>query len=162
MKKLKIAHVTLFQREQKINNFKIKYYKKYKEFISYLLVGALTTLVSLGSYYICVTTFLNPHNTIQLQIANLISWVCAVTFAYFSNRKFVFISKNKNIVKECGAFFLSRISTLLIDMLLMFIFVTLLGLNDKLIKLLVQFIITITNYLLSKFLVFKNEKRNSS
>lgn len=161
MKKLKIVRVTLFQRKQKINNSMFKYYKKHKEFISYLLVGALTTLVSLSSYYICATTFLNPYNTIQLQIANSISWICSVTFAYFANRKFVFVSQNKNIAKECSTFFLSRISTLFIDMVLMFIFVTILGLNDKLIKLLIQFIITITNYIFSKFLVFKKGKENS-
>ena len=39
-------------------------YKKYDEMINYLIVGGLTTVVSLGTYYFCVYTFLNPNNAI--------------------------------------------------------------------------------------------------
>ena len=40
--------------------------KKYKEIISYLIVGGLTTVVSLGVYYGLVFTILNPNNPVQL------------------------------------------------------------------------------------------------
>ena len=60
---------------------------KYREIISYLIVGGLTTVVSLGVYYACVFTFLDPNSGVQLQLANIISWVCAVIFAYVTNRK---------------------------------------------------------------------------
>ena len=60
---------------------------KYKEIIMYLIAGVLTTIVSLGVYYLCVLTILDPHNPVQLQAANVISWIAAVTFAYFTNRK---------------------------------------------------------------------------
>ena len=79
-------------------------YKKYKEIVNYLIVGVLTTVVSLGTYYACVLTFLNPDNALQLQIANIISWIAAVAFAYFTNRKFVFDSKNPDMLKEASAF----------------------------------------------------------
>ena len=59
-------------------------------------------------YYACVFTFLNPNNPVQLQIANIISWIAAVTFAYFTNRKFVFESKNENMLKEAAAFLLQE------------------------------------------------------
>mgnify|MGYP003299957819 CR=1 FL=1 len=132
-------------------------YKKYEEIINYIIVGGLTTVVSLGTYYVCVFLFLNPKNGIELQIANIISWIAAVTFAYFSNRKFVFKSKNNNVLKEASKFYLSRVSTLVIDMLFMMIFVTLFTMNDKLAKLLVQFIILVLNYIFSKLFVFKNK-----
>ena len=64
----------------------LKLYKKYEEIINYLIVGGLTTVVSLGSYYLCILTFLSPDIWYQLQAANIISWICAVTFAYFANR----------------------------------------------------------------------------
>ena len=83
--------------------------KKYREIISYLVVGGLTTVVSLGVYYACVFTFLDPDKPVQLQIANIISWIAAVTFAYFTNRRFVFESKNENMLKEATAFFAARI-----------------------------------------------------
>ena len=74
-------------------------YLKHKEIINYLIVGVLTTVVSLAVYYISTFTFLNAENPIQMQIANILSWIAGVTFAYFTNRKFVFESKNKNKVK---------------------------------------------------------------
>ena len=132
-------------------------YIKYKEVIRYLVVGGLTTVVSLGTYYLCVFTFLNPSIAIQLQTANVISWIAAVTFAYFTNRKFVFESKNSKVFREAVSFYLSRVGTLLVEMIFMWMFVTRLGLNDKLMKILVQILIIILNYIFSKFLVFRNK-----
>lgn len=134
-----------------------KLYKKYEEIINYLIVGGLTTVVSLGTYYFCVYTFLDPENAFQLQLANIISWICCVTFAYFANRIFVFKSKRKDKLKEAVSFYSSRIATLLMDMSIMFVFVTLIGFNDKIMKLVVQVVVTILNYVLSKLLVFKKK-----
>ena len=133
-------------------------YKKYEEIINYLIVGVLTTIVSLSSYYILVFTILNPNNPLELQIANVISWICAVTFAYITNRKYVFKSKNQKKLKEIVSFTSSRIITLLLDMLIMFITVTIFKINDKIAKLIIQVVVTITNYVLSKLIVFKKEK----
>ena len=132
-------------------------YKKYDEMINYLIVGGLTTVVSLGTYYFCVYTFLNPNNAFQLQIANIISWISCVTFAYFTNRIFVFKSKRTDILKEAISFYGSRIATLLLEMGIMFVFVTILHFNDKIIKLVAQVVITILNYVLSKLLIFKKK-----
>lgn len=130
-------------------------YHKNKEIILYLLMGVLTTGVSLGVYYSCVLTILDPRSAIQLQIANIISWVAAVTFAYITNRKYVFESSNSSILREAFAFFLARGGTLVIDMAIMFIGCTLLGFNDKFMKLVVQIVVTISNYVLSKLFVFR-------
>lgn len=132
-------------------------YLKYKEIINYLIFGVLTTIVSLVTYYLLVFTILNPNNAIELQIANIISWITCVTFAYITNRKYVFNSKNKNILKEITKFYSSRLTTLFLDMIIMFIFVTKLNLNDKIIKIIVQILIIILNYILSKLLVFKRK-----
>jgi len=134
-------------------------YNKYQEIIKYLIFGVLTTIISLLTYYLLVFTILDPNKPLQLQIANIISWITCVTFAYVTNRKYVFNSKNKNILKEITKFYSSRITTLLIDMLIMFIFVTTLHFNDKIIKLIVQVIITILNYILSKILVFTKKTK---
>lgn len=130
-------------------------YKKYREIINYLIAGVLTTVVSLGVYYGCVLTVLSPQNPIELQLANMISWIAAVTFAYLTNRAFVFERTRTNVWKEMFLFYFSRVSTLLMDMLIMFVSVSLLGINDKIAKLLVQIIVTVANYLLSKLIVFK-------
>lgn len=130
-------------------------YLKNEEIINYLVIGVLTTIVSFVTYFICVTFFLNPNNSMQLQIANVISWVCAVIFAYLTNRKFVFKSENKQIKKEISSFVSSRILTLIVDMIIMFVLVTLLNYNDKISKLIVQVVVTVLNYIFSKLFVFK-------
>lgn len=133
-------------------------YIKYKEVINYLIFGVLTTVISLIVYYVTVFTFLNPENAVQLQIANILSWIAGVTFAYITNRKYVFESKEKNKIKEASKFVLARATTLIMDMLIMWLGVTILHLNDKIIKLLSQVVIIVSNYIFSKLFVFKNKK----
>ena len=123
--------------------------------------GGLITLVSLIVYYGLTFTILNPNNGFQLQTANVISWIIAVTFAYFTNRSFVFKQKNKANLKEATSFYASRVSTLLVDMLLMYILVTRLHFDDKIIKIIVQVIVIILNYIFSKFIVFKKKPNNN-
>ena len=132
-------------------------YKKYEEIINYLIIGVLTTVISLISYYLCVFTFLDPKNGIELQIANIISWIISVTFAYFTNKTFVFKSKSNNKIKECMSFYASRVATLLLDMLMMFILVTSLNFNDKISKVVVQIVVIVLNYIFSKLFVFKKK-----
>lgn len=134
---------------------------KYKEIIYYLIFGVLTTVVSLATYYALVYTILDPNKPIELQVANVVSWIFAVTFAYLTNRKFVFDSTNPNVAKEAIKFYFARITSLLVDMLLMYILVTRLNYNDKIIKIIVQVVIIILNYILSKLIVFKKESSES-
>ncbi len=88
----------------------------------------------------------------------IISWILAVTFAYFANRRYVFKSQNEKTLKEAFSFYLTRVSTLLIDMAIMYIFVSVLGLNDKIIKLVVQVVVVILIMFFGKFIVFKKNK----
>ena len=136
----------------------ISLYKKYQEIVNYLIFGVLTTLVSLLVYYCLTFTIINPKDAIMLQVANMLSWVAGVTFAYVTNRKYVFNSKNTNIKKELVNFVSSRVVTLILDMTIMGVFVTLLGFNDKIIKIISQVLVIIGNYVFSKLFVFKKEK----
>ncbi len=134
-------------------------YVKYKEIINYLIFGILTTLVNLITKYILLFTVLNPTNGFQLQIAIILSWIAGVLFAYFTNRKFVFESKNENKLKEFISFVVARIATLLLEMFIMWFFVTLLKLNSDLyvviFTLVAQVAVVIGNYIFSKLFVFK-------
>ena len=133
-------------------------YKKYEELVNYVIVGGLTTVVSLATYFICVHTFLDASNDIQLQIANVISWVFSVAFAYITNRIIVFKSKSKNYLKEISSFVGSRVVTLLMDMGVMWLFVSVMHGNDTIGKLISQVVVTVMNYILSKLFVFKKKK----
>ena len=131
-------------------------YKKYKEIINYLIIGGLTTVVSLATFYIVRIFFLTNDNQLDIQISNIISWFFAVLFAFITNKKYVFESKKEGKEKliEMIKFYLSRITTLLIDMATMWLLTAPLNINDKVSKIIVQFIIVVLNYVFSKIFVF--------
>lgn len=128
-----------------------------KEIIRYLVVGVLTTLVGLAIYYALVLTVLDPADPVQLQAANILNWIGAVTFAYFTNRRFVFESSNPDRLGEAAAFYAARVGTLLLEMGLMALLVSVCGFNDKIMKLFVQLLVIIGNYILSKWVVFRKK-----
>lgn len=132
-------------------------YKKHKELFNYLVVGCLTTLVSLAFFYGSVWTFLDGENAVQLQIANVISWTGAVAFAYVMNRMFVFESKAPDIAREIVAFVSSRVATLLLDMGVMFLLATVLRVNYNISKLIAMVLVTVGNYVIAKLFVFKKK-----
>lgn len=135
--------------------------KKYdlREIIAYLIVGVLTTVINLLIYYLCTELFLDSNKIIQVEIANVIAWIVAVIFAYYANRIVVFRSKNDNVINEGVKFFLGRIFTLLLEILLMALMVSILRINDKVAKLVCQVVIIIGNYIISKLIVFKNKDK---
>ena len=130
----------------------IDLYKKYEEIINYLIVGGMTTLVSISIYALFTKCF---H--VNYMIANVISWIISVLFAYITNRIFVFKSKSENIVLEIYQFFKYRIFSFLIEILLMYIFVELINIDDMISKVIVQIIVIVFNYVFSKLFVFKKE-----
>lgn len=142
-------------------NKAINTYKKNEEIINYLIMGVLATIVNISVKYALLFTVLDPKDAIQLQIAVIISWIAAVLFAYFTNRKFVFKSKESNIVKEFSNFVIARIATLILEMLIMWFFITLLELNTDLwvaiITIFAQAMVIILNYIFSKLFIFKKQ-----
>jgi len=125
--------------------------KKYEEIIKYLVAGVCTTIVSLLSYNLL------RNINIDYQISNVISWILAVTFAYFINKYYVFKSSKKNIL-EFVNFFKYRLLSLLIEIGTMYLFVSVFSINDRISKLIVQVIVQVLNYIFSKLFVFKKEK----
>ncbi len=136
----------------------ISLYKKYKEIINYLIVGGLTTVVSMAFFYGSTLTFLDGNDAIELQIANVLSWIGAVFFSYVANRIFVFESKSPKILKELVSFVSSRLLTLLLDMGTMFVLSTLLHINYNFSKIVAMVLVTVGNYVISKIFVFRKEK----
>lgn len=125
---------------------------KIKEILKYLIVGGLTTVVSIVSYYI-VRLFIENY-----LVCTVISWIFAVAFAYITNRVFVFNSKRENVFKECTEFVFSRILSLVAEVAVMYLLVDFLNISDKISKIIVQVIIVILNYIFSKLFVFKENK----
>lgn len=127
--------------------------EKMKEIIVYVIYGILTTVVSIGSFALLRYFFVNINES----ILNFISIIIAIIFAYVTNRKFVFKSKEKNIFKEGGLFFISRIFSTLFEILLFFILNELIKMDGLIAKAIVTFFVIIINYVLSKLIVFKSK-----
>lgn len=131
------------------------YYKKYKEIINYIVFGILTTVVN----YVCYL-FITRVLYISVVVSTIIAWVLAVLFAYVTNKKFVFKSNSFNIyriIKEMASFFSLRIVSGVFEIVCMYVFVAVMNFNDILIKLIVNVVVIILNYIFSKCLVFKNK-----
>ncbi len=123
-----------------------------KEVISYLIFGILTTLVNIVVYSFC-----NDVLQIQYLISNAIAWILSVLFAYFTNRKYVFGSHNSSIISELVKFIGARVSTGIMDMLLMLLFVDALSMQSMISKIIVNVVVVILNYVFSKLFVFQEE-----
>ncbi|MCD8326426.1 MAG: GtrA family protein [Lachnospiraceae bacterium] len=135
-------------------------YKQHEEIIVYLIVGVMTTIVSWGTKFlfnlIAFGGTAYPTN-VQNFILSLVNWTAGVIFAYPMNRKFVFKSKNPEIIKEAAGFVVSRLSTMVMDIVMMQIF-TVAGLNLYVGTFITAVFVTIANYIFSKMLVFKKKK----
>ena len=136
---------------------------KYRELIVYLIVGVLTTVVSWAAYGVS-KFFLDVENSaFQMQVAVIIRWVAGVLFAYVTNRKYVFMSKNPKILKEFISFTASRVITLLTDMIIMWILPPVLygwkvPYADWVATFISAVVVTILNYIFSKLMVFRKKK----
>lgn len=131
-------------------------YQKYREMILYLVFGGLTTLVNIFSYFV-----LTDLGHINYLVSTAAAWVLSVLFAYFTNRVWVFRSTASGaaaLIKEMGSFFACRLFSGAVDMAIMFFCVSILGLPDKLIKILANVVVIILNYLFSKLFIFKKKE----
>lgn len=131
---------------------------KYREILIYLIVGVLTTIFSWGACFIFERFLLNPDISWQNALLNTIGWVAGVCFAYPLNRKWVFQSTNPKIMKEFGEFAVSRLSTWILDLVVMELTVNIWNLNYWISKIFISSVlVTILNYVFSKVFIFKKD-----
>ena len=125
------------------------------ELILYVIFGVLTTLVNIAGYL-----FFTKVCGINYIISNILAWILSVLFAYITNRIWVFESTNGNIIKEISLFFGGRLFSSIVDTGLMYLFVDILFINDFISKIIIQIIVVILNYLISRLVVFKKDNRS--
>ena len=129
------------------------FYKKHKEVLMYLLFGGLTTVVSIVTF-----AFFTQVMGMNELVANVLSWILAVLFAYVTNRTWVFESTadtKAGIIKEMASFFGGRLATLLVEEGIIAVFITWLGFPAMPVKIAAQVIVILLNYVISKLFVFK-------
>ena len=127
------------------------FYKKHREVLLYLFFGALTTVVSWGSFYLLHYPIgWNEH------IANLLSWVAAVLFAFLTNRTWVFSAK-ESFLREMLLFFAARLTTLGVEEVFLLVFTTLLKKEAMPVKIVGNLLVLVLNYVFSKLIVFRKK-----
>jgi len=130
-------------------------FQAHHEKIMYLFFGGLTTAVNYAVYFICTRLFAQPELA-----ANAVAWVVAVLFAFVTNRLWVFESKRKGgaVLRELGAFAAARVLSLLLEMGILFLFVTVWGMWDLPVKLAANVLVVVLNYFASKWIIFRKKK----
>jgi putative flippase GtrA len=137
--------------------------KKYKSVILYIIFGGLTTVIDWGVSFLLYYLWGDAIDAtpILLHGANVVAWVAAVAFAYVTNRIWVFESRRRGflpILGEIAAFAGGRVTTLVLQEILMAVFCTWLGFNEYIMKLIAAVFVVILNYFISKIFVFRKQK----
>ena len=121
--------------------------------LPYIIFGILTTLVNIISYWVLA----HPLGIDTLP-STVIAWVLSVLFAYGTNRTWVFHSTAKTgqaILREMISFFACRITTGLVDWLGMYLFVEICHWDDMIVKIALNVLVIVLNYIASKWLIFR-------
>ncbi len=127
------------------------------EVISYLVFGVLTTAVNIVSF----GQFRSVLHW-DLLAANTLAWILSVAFAFITNKLFVFKSKSFEpgpFLRELFTFFGARLFSLGVDTLGMLLLVNVLAWNDWVAKIIMNVIVIMINYVLSKRIIFKKQER---
>ena len=129
--------------------------KKYKSFILYGVFGVFTTIVNIVTYNLCYYQA-GMSNT----LSNIIAWILAVTFAYLTNKAWVFDSRSwewKVLRTEVPAFISCRLATGVMDLVIMYFSVDMMHWNAMLMKIISNVLVIVLNYVFSKLIIFKKK-----
>ena len=140
------------------------FYKKNKEVLMYLFFGVLTTAVSFITAGISKSMLekAGASSGAVSVLSTTISWICAVTFAYITNRTWVFrsvIHGAKGIMVEALSFYGGRLFTYVAELGMMWLGYTVLEFNYWATKIVANVIVLILNYIISKLIVFMTKRR---
>ena len=130
-------------------------FKKYQQPILYLFFGVCTTAVNIITYYISAHIL-----SLSVILSTCLAWIISVIFSYITNKWWVFESKSlrlKAVVLEFLSFTGCRLFTGACDLLIMFIFVDCLAMNDLFVKIASNVLVVILNYIFSKLIIFKQK-----
>ena len=137
-----------------------------KETVLYLIFGVLATVLNIVLFYLFINVW-----KISTGLGNILDTIICILFQYFTNRIWVFESKNngKEAIKEFIQFILARGLTAIIDQIFVVVgvdfFVTKYisysqqGIFSVGIKILSNIIVIVLNYIFSKLFVFNKKKQ---
>lgn len=135
--------------------FIVSLLKKYRSFIAYAVFGVFTTIVNIVTYNLCYY-----HAGMSNTLSNVVAWILAVTFAYLTNKVWVFDSKSwawAVVKKEVPAFVSCRLATGIMDLVIMYLSVDVMHGNAMVMKIISNVLVIVLNYVFSKLVIFKKK-----
>lgn len=124
--------------------------KVHVQFLKFLGVGVLNTLISLAIIYITMSFGLN------YKLANMIGYIAGMSNSYIWNKNWVFGSKN-NVLKELFWFSVSFAICYGLQYGLLVLMVEQWHWNDYLAQLLAMGAYTVTNFVLNRMITFRKK-----
>ena len=135
------------------------------EVFLYLLFGVLTTIVNIATYELGRRFFEINNVSVNIfsyklegwRLAELIAFIVAVIFAFFTNKYIVFKKTGKDcFLREILTFFGARIISEIMCILVMTFMIDIKHMDEFLAKIVTTFINVVFNYVASKLVIFKN------
>lgn len=129
-------------------------FHRYKSIIAYLFWGVVTTVINIGVFMLWI--YLGGN----YQVGNVVAWVLTVLVAYFSNKFWVFGSRYqglKAMASEMTSFFFFRGVTLVMDIVITYVGISLLHWDPFIVKVLDNIFVVVSNYVFSKLFIFKKK-----
>lgn len=132
---------------------------KYRQLLLYTLFGGLTTVIDLAVYYILYNLF-----SVHYLVAQTISWIAAVLFAYVTNKRYVFVSRARGMtmLAELAKFISGRLFSFGVQTVCLAVLVELAHWNENVVRLPVLVIVTILNYVVSRVFVFEKKQDSTA
>ena len=130
----------------------VEFLKKERELILYGIFGVGSTVINIAVFHLC------GRWGVALIPSNIIAWFFAFAFAFITNKAIVFQSKgwrNRAALREFASFLAVRLFTLVLDTVLMVVLVEWLLVDRLLSKIVVNLVVILVNYVVSKFFIFK-------
>ncbi len=120
-----------------------------KQLALYVIVGGLATVVEWAAFYI-----FNKMCAINYMIATALAFIIS-TFANWAFGKIILFKEKQNVLKELAKIYLTSIAGLLMNLLIMWIAVNLIGINEMISKIIATGIVFLWNFFIRKFLIYK-------
>jgi len=124
--------------------------------VRYLLWGLISVVVNLGAFYVGYRLL-----GITYQVANLIAWALGVQCAFWVDRILVFKHHSSRPFHEMGKFYVTRVATYLVESMVLWIGISLLGIPGTWTKVIGQVIAIVGNFFFSKLVVFRKATKTT-
>lgn len=132
------------------------FFAAHREGLLYLFFGGLAFLLSVATY-----ALFQEGLSLNELVANLLSWIICVAFAFVTNQTWVFRgegTRTTSLIQRLLAFYAGRIATLLVEEAILAVFAIALALPGIPVKVAAQVVVILLNYVISKMFIFKERE----